>query len=139
MSVSEYSFLAQTVLITTLVRVGLWLLPFRKMQKIVNRLAGSSSHNKPARFPSIAQIARTVTVASRYVPAATCLTQALTTQVLLGRYGYPSTLRIGVARSKDGHFQAHAWVESDGRVVIGGAAEELAQNYAVFPAIDGEV
>ena len=139
MSVSGRFFLAQAVLVTALVRVGLWLLPFRTMQKIVNGLASSANEIEPAQSPSTARIARTVTVASRYVPAATCLTQALTTQVLLGRCGHASTLRIGVARSKDGEFQAHAWVESDGRVVIGGTAEDLAQNYVALPAIDGDL
>jgi hypothetical protein len=66
------------------------------------------------------QVVWAVTVASRYVPAATCLTQALATQILLSRRGHPTSLRIGVGRSEAGEFQAHAWVECQGRVVIGG-------------------
>jgi hypothetical protein len=61
-----------------------------------------------------------VTAASRYVPGATCLAQALAAQVLLGRTGYPARLRIGVAKGEERKFEAHAWVESQGRVVIGG-------------------
>lgn len=136
MSLSERLFWAQTVLLIALVRVALWLLPFRKVQKIVQGLARRADRTKPARYLSTAHIARTVTAASHYVPAASCLTQAFTMQVLLGRYGHVSTLRIGVARGKDGKFQAHAWVECEGQVVIGGTAEELAQNYVAFPAID---
>ena len=59
--------------------------------------------------------------ASRYVPRATCLTQALTMQVLLERAGYDARLRIGVARGDEGQFQAHAWVESQDGIVIGGS------------------
>jgi hypothetical protein len=129
-------FLIQTVLVTAIVRLGLWLLPFRNVQQIVNSLAYSANQPKPC--PSIAQLANTVTAASRYVPAASCLTQALTMQILLGRCGHVSTLRIGVARSQDGKFQAHAWVELEGRIVIGGTAEDLAQHYRAFPAIEAD-
>ncbi len=64
-------------------------------------------------------------IASRYVPAATCLTQSLATKVLLSRQGHQASVRIGVARSEAGQFQAHAWVESNGRVVIGGPESHL--------------
>jgi hypothetical protein len=70
---------------------------------------------------SIERIAWAVARASQYTPRATCLTQALATQVLLGWQGYATRLCIGVARSDVGQFQAHAWVECQGKVVIGGA------------------
>jgi hypothetical protein len=60
-----------------------------------------------------------VQAAGRFVPAATCLAQALAAQVLLGRDGYESTLRIGVARGERRNFQAHAWLECQGMVVVG--------------------
>jgi hypothetical protein len=70
---------------------------------------------------SIERIAWAVAEASQYIPRATCLTLALATQVLLGWQGHAAHLCIGVARSDIGQFQAHAWVECQGRVVIGGA------------------
>jgi hypothetical protein len=58
-------------------------------------------------------------VASNALPVeTTCLPRALAAGSLLARYGYDSTLRIGVARD-DGEFAAHAWVERDGVVTIG--------------------
>ena len=57
---------------------------------------------------------------SRAVPGATCLTQALAAQILLSRRGCSSRLRIGVARGPAGGLLAHAWLESDGVVVLGG-------------------
>jgi hypothetical protein len=33
-------------------------------------------------------------------------------------------VHIGVVRSEEGKFEAHAWVESEGRAVIGGHALE---------------
>src|SRR5438309_451978 len=61
-----------------------------------------------------------VVVASRYVPMSTCLTQALAAQVLLARRGYSAHLHIGVAKEgAEAKLKAHAWVESDGKVLIG--------------------
>jgi hypothetical protein len=59
------------------------------------------------------------TAARHGFPSATCLTQALAVQVLLARRGYPAILHVGVARH-DKELKAHAWVESEGEVVIGG-------------------
>lgn len=77
-----------------------------------------------------------IAVASRYVPKATCLAQAQAMQVLLGRCGHPASLRIGVARSEEGRLHAHAWVESDGRIVLCNC-EDLAR-YTPLPPLEGE-
>ena len=60
------------------------------------------------------------TVASRYLPGATCLTQALAAQALLTQSGFPSQVEIGVARDDRRRLQAHAWVVCHGQVVLGG-------------------
>lgn len=54
-----------------------------------------------------------------YVPKATCLTQALSVGILLRHSGQPSELKIGVRKDDAGGFRAHAWVEVQGKVVIG--------------------
>jgi hypothetical protein len=38
---------------------------------------------------------------------------------MLSRRGWPSTLEVGVARDERGVFQAHAWVEHAGQVIVG--------------------
>jgi hypothetical protein len=53
-----------------------------------------------------------------------CLVRALATQAMLARYGYPSELKIGVRKSEDGAFAAHAWLECAGAVIIGDAELE---------------
>jgi len=64
-----------------------------------------------------------VTAASRRLPGPPmCLSQALAVQVMLARRGYASRLRVGVTRGGAGQVEAHAWVEHEGRVLIGGAA-----------------
>ena len=53
-----------------------------------------------------------------------CLVQAIAAGVLLGRHGYSSRLRLGVARAPDGRLEAHAWVETDGKALLGGPSVE---------------
>ena len=78
-------------------------------------------------------MASSVRRVSRYVPAASCLTQALATQVLLGRRGQVSSLRIGVTRSAEGELKAHAWLESNGEIIIGRVKDPL--RYAVLNSL----
>jgi hypothetical protein len=101
------------------VRAALWILPFGKLRPAIARLVGRPS-GVPARSPTEAdRIAWSVGSAARFVPKATCLTQALAGEVLLRRAGYPADVRIGVAKDSSGRLEAHAWVESGGRVMIG--------------------
>lgn len=70
------------------------------------------------------QVVWAVRVASRYLPGATCLTQALAAQALLTHSGFPAQVEIGVAKDSDEEkvrqFRAHAWVVCHGQVVLGG-------------------
>ena len=111
------------------VRLSLWILRFRRVRQLPQLLARRTVQPRRA---TERQVALTVSVASRYVPHATCLTQALATQIMLSWRGQATELRLGVARGTRGAFEAHAWIESCGRVVIGGSAESLA-HYAVLP------
>ena len=78
-------------------------------------------------------VAWAVSAGSRYTPSTSCLVQALAAQMLLNRRGYLSQLRIGVAKGDAGQFQAHAWVESDGRIIIGGNKDFLRYKMLVSP------
>ena len=105
-------------LIVAGVRIGLSIVPFSRFQALLVRFTPSSGRRSAA--PTRAQLAHEVRVVSCVVPSATCLTQAIAGQILLGHYGYPAVVHFGVAKDEgEGAFQAHAWLESDGRVVIG--------------------
>jgi hypothetical protein len=70
--------------------------------------------------PGSDRIAWAVQAASLRIPgAANCLVRAIACEYLLGRYGYASELKIGASRNEAGKFAAHAWLESEGRVVVG--------------------
>jgi Transglutaminase-like superfamily len=64
----------------------------------------------------------------------TCLGQALVAEALLHQYGYKPVLCIGAARH-NGRLQAHAWLEQNDAVVIGGP-EAVVEQYTRFPEID---
>ena len=135
---AERRLLLKAVLLVWTVRFGLWLLPFRVVRQLLAKLAAQSSNSKNDAPELVARDVWAVSVACRYVPAATCLTQALATKVLLEHHGHHASVRIGVARSADGKLQAHAWLESDGRVVIGGTESSL-QQYKRLEAANGDL
>jgi hypothetical protein len=130
---SDCHLLVSTALLLGAIRVGLRLLPFRTLQRVVNKLAQPPAGLRRINQSSVDRLVWAVTVSGRYVPRATCLTQALVAQVLLGRHGHQTQLRVGVARGDEGQLEAHAWLESEGKVVVGGG--ELSR-YALLPGIE---
>ena len=132
LSPEERRLLVRAVLLVAWVRTLLWILPFSAVRRfllagdsrVIPRRWGENSHPQ--------QTARAVARAARLVPRANCLTQALAVRALLARTQYPSQLRIGVARTARGAIEAHAWLESDGVVLIGG---EGIGRYARLPAL----
>ena len=119
--VPERLLLVRAITLLALVRVALWLFPFRIIQLIsakVVQACATSHHGK--RLPSERGV-WALQAASRYVPHATCLTQALAGQLLIAFNGTSASVRIGVAKTGAKDFEAHAWLESEGKILIGGA------------------
>lgn len=127
---AERRLLIEAALLVASTRLGLWTLPLRTVYHLLALLPPGSYQ-----AGSLPPISWAVSIASVYVPHATCLPQALVAQALLRRYGLPGILRVGVARSPDGAFEAHAWVEREGQIVVGGPAESLAR-FAVLPSVE---
>lgn len=120
-----------------MVRLGLWLVPFRNLQRLLTCLAQVCPKRREVNAATIDRVVWAVIVASHCVPQATCLTQALVTRLLLARYGCDAYLRFGVARSDSGQFQAHAWLECQGRVVIGGV--DSPTRFTPLPALESKI
>jgi hypothetical protein len=112
------------------IRLGLWVLSFRSVYRAVRAVSG---RRRSPRGPDPSRIAWAVGVAGRILPENTCLVRALAAQVLLARRGHPSELRVGVASGSGRAFEAHAWLEWNGQVLIGGP---VADRYVAFPALE---
>jgi hypothetical protein len=80
----------------------------------------------------VERIARSVARAAKIVPGATCLPQALAAAEMLRFHGHACELRIGL-RQENERVSAHAWIEVNGRVVLG--SESSKDEFTPLPAL----
>jgi hypothetical protein len=107
------------------VRLAMWFVPFPILRVRLDSRRDAQARAHAPRRPTggrgdLSRIARHVRLGSRIVPRCTCLVQALVAEQLLAESGYLSVVRLGAARADDSRFSAHAWVEWEGTVVVGG-------------------
>lgn len=107
--------------LVAIIRVCLWVLPFNRLRTMVYRWLkhDKSVRNEAINHELVRKVAWSIKAVSRRIPDATCLPQALAAIVMLSRLRQDARLLIGVALSERGRLEAHAWVECDGRVVVG--------------------
>ncbi|NEO22845.1 MAG: lasso peptide biosynthesis B2 protein [Moorea sp. SIO4G2] len=116
----ERQLVINTFILLGLIRLGLWLLPFQTLRRLIAKISQPSLQAQGVNQTNLSKIVGAVNLSSRYMPGGVkCLARALTTQVLMSRCGYSPQLRIGVAKGEGGKLEAHAWVENQGQVVIG--------------------
>jgi hypothetical protein len=99
-----------------LARLALWMLPYRRTRALVDTLSRGRPHRT---LTPPARTAWAVEATAARIPQASCLTQALAAEVMLRRQGHAPDLHIGIAKDRQA-FEAHAWLELDGSVLIGG-------------------
>lgn len=121
LSGSDMIFLGRCLLVVAAVRLGLTLLSYNRVRSPVTRL----DTRRCASMGELRRVAWGVAAAARFVPYATCLTQALSGQYILARQGNESTIRIGIERGT-GELKAHAWLVSDNHIVLGGSIDGFA-------------
>jgi hypothetical protein len=114
----ERRLFLRAVPILAAVRIALWLLPLRTALRLTARVRDRRGPFRANR-PGVRDLAQSVRRAGRVIPKANCLPQALAGQILLGRAGHESEVRIGVRRDPERGFEAHAWLEHQGEVVLG--------------------
>lgn len=116
------------------IRLALLVLPSGSVVRLVRAVgarpvrSNTGSNDQNALLGCIRRV-------SRLVPGATCLTQAVAGQILLQQNGYHATLRLGVRTGAQG-FAAHAWLEQDGRKILGQAA---ARGMVVLPDLNSRL
>jgi hypothetical protein len=132
---AERSLLPGLIVLVAVIRAALWLLPFAPLRRLLRSpVLGPTVRRRALGRVSPERLAWAVQVASRPVPAVTCLTQALALQFVLTRADRPSCVRIGVARDGRHGFRAHAWVECEGRILLD-RREDVAR-YTVLASLE---
>ena len=103
------------------VRVAAMRVPLPRLRSVLH--AALAADGRPASIAA-RDVGRCVAAVGRRLPGiGTCLTHALVTEALLHRFRLPAEFVIGVERSSEFGFRAHAWVESAGTVVVGDAMD----------------
>jgi hypothetical protein len=115
-------FLAHCLAVVSAVRLGLTLSSYNRVRILVNRLEARND----AGIADLRRVAWGVAAAARFVPGASCLTQALAGQYLLARQGNASKIRIGIERDTGVELKAHAWLVSGNHIVLGGSIDGFA-------------
>jgi hypothetical protein len=134
---SDRHLLVSAALVLGAIRLGLWLLPFQTLRRLLARSISVSTELQASDQAFVGKVVWAVEGASRYMPGGVkCLARALATQVLLGRCGHPTQLYIGVAKDKQGNLEAHAWVESQGRIITGGLRDMT--RFTPLPSLEEE-
>jgi hypothetical protein len=110
-------------------------IPFRQLSE---RLSSHRVLHNPQAEPDrelLQRIGRAVAIAGSHVPwRSDCFPQTIAARKLLERYGYASTIHIGVARDAGEGLAAHAWLTSGDTVVTGEANLERYTELHRLPA-----
>jgi hypothetical protein len=102
-----------------LMRAAVLAIPLARLRRAVARRSAEQKGSSVG-LPSAEKIAWALAAMSCAVPGGeNCLVRALATQRMLSRAGCDSDLKFGVAGSGPGKIQAHAWVESRGKIIMG--------------------
>jgi transglutaminase superfamily protein len=138
LSRGERLLLIKAALLLTGIRLALGVFRFPAVHRFLERRVKTSSRvalaNHDGQPEFVDSVVWSVTAASRYVPfTSNCLTKALAAELLLKRLGQPAVLCLGVALGKQKDLKAHAWIEVEGRIVIGGA--EARSLFVPLPAL----
>jgi hypothetical protein len=133
LAAEDRRLLVKAACLVGIVQLGLWLLPFRTLRRVLAKLSGATPSILPIDEAYMERVVWAVLTASRHLRASTCLVHALAAHVLLTRRGCSAQLRIGVARTAEGRFEAHAWIESHEKVIIGGI--ENLSRYTPLPPL----
>lgn len=116
---SKQFVLVEAVVLLVTIRAGLCVFTFSTVRRGLDLVRVLRPPFTVCSY-SRARIQWGVYVADRYLPGTdSCLERALTAEHLLRAHGHSGVIRIGVDGDRD-EFAAHAWVESEGQVIVGG-------------------
>ncbi len=118
---AEWRMLLRALGLVVAVRAALWVLPFGTVRRLLERAPAQPAPGADEALVYRKRVIWAVTaVARRLLGDKPCLTQSLAAQRLLRQGGLDADLRIGVTMGEERELLAHAWLEQQGRVIIGG-------------------
>ncbi|MBI3591538.1 MAG: lasso peptide biosynthesis B2 protein [Candidatus Melainabacteria bacterium] len=126
---SEKFLLIKAVILVFIIRIILFIFPIKIISSYINHIIKKTKKFNKVNPPIKNRIIWAIEVACNFIPGTkTCLIKSITGQILLAHYGYESNLCIGVAKNTENknNLQAHAWLESNGKVILG---EHEAEHY----------
>ena len=117
----EFWILGQALAAMTAARLAFGFAPLARVRRLVQMMLFVERPLAACRRCTQDEVIRAVVSAGKHCPiGTTCLATALVGQALLQRHGHQTQLRLGVRRDLGGKFAAHAWLEREGKVVLGG-------------------
>jgi hypothetical protein len=128
----ERALLVAAGVVVAGVRAALILLPSRLIIRYISRLGAHTNEREPHTVP-LSEVIWAVEAVTRRLRGSSCVTESVSALLLLRRHGYAARFCVGVARGPRGDFQAHAWLEREGRTVIG----RRVQQYVRLPDLAG--
>jgi hypothetical protein len=132
LSSKDKCLLVEALLLLAVVTAGLFFFPFDFFMKQIDRLAKRKKESIPTKNFDSGKITWAVTQMSRYIPHARCLSKAITVKILLICHEDPVQLRIGIKKITNNSISAHAWVEHQGKIIIGNLSD-LNQYHILAP------
>ncbi len=121
---SKQHLFGEAVLILTATRIILKLLPYKVLRRVLFQPDRFDvfRHQKGTQDDFIWAINK----AGKYtLRENSCLALASAGNALLRLHGFPARMRLGFQKSENGEIEAHAWVEINGEVVIGGTDRDI--------------
>ena len=120
----ERALFLRAVVSLAVCRLSLKVLSFGSTRSLLRLISRTRPSQANFDGTALVKVQWAIRAAGRRMPwAATCLTTAICTQTLSDRLREPTSLKIGVTRDDVGELKAHAWVESQGRVISGALSE----------------
>ena len=119
---ARFPFRFKLLLTEAFLRLLAVSLLLRIMPRLYVKPYWKTATREPVRLPDplfTKDVCRAIVTAAHYVPGTTCLVQCITGRDMLFRAGCKTDIKIGVLKDSS-HFQAHAWLESEGSVLFGG-------------------
>jgi hypothetical protein len=127
----DHLLLVEALFVLGITRIGLSFCHFQRVRRLSLSIGDCGRRITRCRVsPDI--LVRVIETARGKTPLRlTCLTVALTAEALFKQFGHEPVLCIG-ASLNNGEFSAHAWLEINNEVMVGGP-ETFIQHFTRFP------